>query len=919
VPDNVELTALTFLASNRHLGWEGGGLLIQWTSAFVSDFTARERTDAVRARRLAAALWRLMIGAMLVVGAICAAKAIRAGEMQPELWPAPVPMRGARRPDVDERVDRLLANMTLEEKVGQMIQADIASITPAQLRQYKLGSILAGGGAAPGNDVRTTPKAWLDLTNAFFSASLETGNAAHGAIPIIFGIDAVHGNAKIVGATIFPHNVGLGAMQDAPLMRRIGEATAAEVAAIGADWTFAPTVAVVRDPRWGRSYESYSEAPQLVAQYAAAMVEGLQGIPGTADFMGPGHTLASVKHFLGDGGTLWGRDQGDDEAPEAVLAHVHAAGYPAAIQSGALIVMASYNSWRGTKLHSSHYLLTDILKGRMGFDGFVVGDWNAHEQIPGCTKFDCPAAYLAGVDMLMAPDSWQALYDNTIAEARSGVIPIGRIDDAVRRILRVKVIAGIFDRAPPLQRPDAGQLDALGAPAHRAIARQAVRESLVLLKNERGILPLSPRARILVAGRAADDIGAQSGGWTIDWQGDHNTREDFPGATSIFAGIKAAVTAAGGTAVLSADGGFDARPDAAIVVYGEGPYAEFEGDRETLEYSPGDTRDLELLRRLRSQRIPVISVFLSGRALWANPEINVSDAFVAAWLPGSEGEGIADVLFRAADSSIAYDFTGRLSVSWPRTPMPVTFDGTEEQARGVLFTRGYGLDYAHNGSSAHVAQLDEHAHLPIDRGGPDSLYQAAHVTAPWSIYLADAGLGAGAEVRLTTASQESPLRGLVVSQDSSGVTARWSGAAPTIFRIAGRASDYRPLANANTAVEFRYLVEQAPTGPVLIGVRCIPPYLRHPPAGSGIGTTSPSAWKCGTERGAVMDLTSTLKSAPLNAWRTYSFSLACLAARGADLSNVEAPFAIATAGQLALTISEVRLVQEQAPPLCGGG
>jgi beta-glucosidase len=338
---------------------------------------------------------RLTVGAICVAGAIHAATPLQADEMQPGLWPAPAHSAQSRPADVEAQVDHLLASMTLEEKVGQMIQADIASITPAQLRQYKLGSILAGGGAAPGDDVRTTPKAWFDLTSAFFSASLETGNAAHRAIPIIFGIDAVHGNAKIVGATIFPHNVGLGAMHDAALMRRIGAATAEEVAAIGVDWTFAPTVAVVRDPRWGRSYESYSESPELVAQYAAAMVEGLQGTPGDAGFMGPGRTLASVKHFLGDGGTVAGRDQGDDRASEAVLAHVHAAGYPAAIKSGAQIVMASYNSWRGTKLHSSHYLLTDVLKGRMGFEGFVVGDWNAHEQLPGCTKFDCPAAHSA--------------------------------------------------------------------------------------------------------------------------------------------------------------------------------------------------------------------------------------------------------------------------------------------------------------------------------------------------------------------------------------------------------------------------------------------------------------------------------------------------------------------------------------------
>ena len=864
----------------------------------------------MRARRLTAVIRRMTVGAMFVIGALCAAVALRADERRPELWPTPVHRAPAGAAGVDALVDGLLAHMTLEEKVGQMIQADIASITPEQLRQYRLGSILAGGGAAPANDVRTTPQAWLDLTNALFSASLETGGDVHRAIPIIFGIDAVHGNAKVLGATIFPHNVGLGAMHDAPLMRRIGDATAQEVAAIGADWTFAPTVAVVRDPRWGRSYESYSDSPQLVAQYAAAVVAGLQGTPGSAQFLGPGHTLASVKHFLGDGGTLAGRDQGDNEAPETVLARVHAAGYPAAIESGALIVMASYNSWRGTKLHASHYLLTDILKGRMGFDGFVVGDWNAHEQIPGCTKFDCPAAYLAGVDMLMAPDSWQALYNNTLIEARSGFIPAARIDDAVRRILRVKALAGMFERAPPRQRPDAGHFELLGSAAHRDIAREAVRESLVLLKNERGTLPLSPHSRVLVAGQAADDIGTQSGGWTIDWQGDHNLREDFPGATSIFAGISAAVTAAGGTAVLSIDGRYDARPDAAIVVYGEGPYAEFEGDRETLEYSPGNTRDLALLRRLHSQGIPVISVFLSGRAMWVNPQINASDAFVAAWLPGSEGEGIADVLFRAEDGSVAHDFKGRLAVSWPRTAMP---------ASGVLFARGYGLDYAQTVGAAHVAHLDENPHVPAELRTRDTFYHAAHVTAPWSIYLADAGLGAGAEVRLTTSRQESPLRGLVVAQDSNGVTARWNGSAPTMFRIAGRMADYRSLADANAAIEFRYRVEEAPTAPVLIGVRCLPPYYRHPPDPPGSDTAMSSAWKCGTERGAFTDLTATLRSAPLNAWRTYSYSLACLAAQGADLSTVEAPFAISTTGQLALTISEVKLLRRTALPRCGGG
>jgi len=567
--------------------------------------------------------------ALLLLGSAAASPPASAPaiSVHPELWPAAAP---ASDEATEAFVEQLLAHMSLEDKVGQMIQADIASISPAELRAYRLGSILAGGGAAPGDNVRATAQAWLDMTDEFYRASLTATSAAHPPIPILFGIDAVHGHAKVAGATIFPHNVALGAAHDPDLVGRIGRATAEEVAATGIDWTFAPTVAVARDVRWGRSYESYSESPELVAEYAAAMITGLQGQRDTPQFMAPGHTLSSVKHFLGDGGTLGGRDQGNTTVPEASLSAVHGAGYPAAIKAGALIVMASYNSWNGVKLHGNHYLLTDILKGRLGFNGFVVGDWNAHEQVPGCTKYRCAAAILAGVDMLMAPDSWRQLYENTLAQVRSGEIPQTRIDDAVRRILRVKTVAGLFKRPAPKQRSDAGDFARLGSAAHRALAREAVRKSLVLLKNDHGTLPLNPHARILVAGDAADSIGAQTGGWTIDWQGDRNSNVDFPGGTSIFGGIRAAVDAGGGSAVLSKDGRFTDKPDAAIVVFGEGPYAEFEGDRENLEFSPNDERALELLRRLHAEGVPTVAVFLSGRPLWVNPEINASDAFVAA-------------------------------------------------------------------------------------------------------------------------------------------------------------------------------------------------------------------------------------------------------------------------------------------------
>jgi beta-glucosidase len=801
--------------------------------------------------------------------------------VHPELWAAAEP--AAADPATEAFVQQLLAHMSLEDKIGQMIQADIASISPADLRTYKLGSILAGGNAAPGDNVRSAPQAWLNLTNDYYRASLAANSATHPPIPILFGIDAVHGNAKVVGATIFPHNVGLGAAHDPELIRRIGAATAQEVAATGMNWTFAPTVAVARDVRWGRSYESYSESPALVAEYAAAMVEGLQGERGTPQFMAPGHTLSSVKHFLGDGGTVAGRDQDNVIFSEAELSAVHGAGYPAAIKAGALIVMASYNSWNGVKMHANHYLLTDILKGRLGFQGFVVGDWNAQEEVPGCTKYRCAAAILAGVDMLMAPDSWRELYKNTLQQVRSGEIPQSRIDDAVRRILRVKRIAGLFQRAAPAEGSPAGDfsaldLSALGSAAHRALARQAVRESLVLLKNDRGTLPLNPSARILVAGDAADSIGIQSGGWTIDWQGDHNSNADFPGGTSIFGGIQAAVKAAGGSAVLSKEGRFVEKPDAAIVVFGEAPYAEYQGDRENLDFSPNDEHELALLRRLHAAGVPTVAVFLSGRPLWVNPEINASDAFVAAWLPGSEGEGVADVLFRSTGRE-HYDFTGRLAFSWPRTAMPVTFDAAGKVS-GALFPRGWGLDY-HN--AADPPRLVEDPQIPPHwapvRG---SLFHEGHVIAPWSLFVGDDM----AEVHVTTARQASPQGSVVAALAPDGTSIVWAGTQSGLFIISGRPGDLRPQANQGMVIDLRYRVDRVPDQDVKIGLRCAEPL-------------------CGTQGGAMLDVTRAFKDS--GDWRTLSIPLSCFTAAGADLAQVAEPFAVETSGRFGLTIKEVRL------------
>ncbi len=825
--------------------------------------------------------------------------------IHPQSWPALTPAKPLDS-KTEAFIDGLLAKMTLEEKVGQLIQADISAITPEDLHTYKLGSILAGGNSAPGGDVRTTPAQWLALADEFYRASVAGGAGNHPAIPELFGIDAVHGHSRIPGATVFPHNVGLGATHDPALIEKIGRAAAEEVAATGLDWTFSPTVAVVRDVRWGRSYESYSEDPLLVASCARAMVRGLQGVPGTADYFGAGHTLASVKHFLGDGGTVAGRDQFDNRIDEAGLRTVHAPGYESAIEAGALNVMASYNGWQGTKMHAQKALLTEVLKGRWNFPGFVVGDWNGQEEIPGCTKYDCPEALNAGLDMYMAPDSWRELYRNLLAQVRSGAISQARLDDAVRRILRVKTTIGLFSKGAPATRPDAGHFAVLGSAAHRAIAREAVRESMVLLKNNGGVLPLDPHGRILVAGAGADDIGMQSGGWTIDWQGDHNTNADFPGGTSIYSGIKAAVESAGGKATLSIDGSYQQRPSAAIVVFGESPYAEFEGDRETLQFLPNDRTHMKILNRLHAAGIPVVAVFISGRPLWVNPELNASDAFVAAWLPGSEGGGIADVLFRSADGKSRATFTGRLGFSWPATAMPVGFDKSSAVS-GALFQRGYGLSGSERST---VGQLSEDPKVSPAQRQIGTLFSSGHVTAPWSIYVRDSA----AEVRLTMQSQLSPDGAVNVRLESPAVRAVWSGKGPAELRIGGRAADLRAAVRENLALVVRYRVDARPTKQVRMGFRCEGPY-RAPAAKNADG--SPRDWSyCGTRAGATVEVTDILSRAPLGAWATLQLPLKCFAATPADVSLVNGQFALDTAGTLDVSFSDIGLSRASSGAAC---
>lgn len=666
----------------------------------------------------------VLSGLALLATAPMAAGQTNGAQADPSAWPHAHSPEALTGPRTEARVRELMAAMTLEEKVGQLIQADIGSIVPADLQRYPLGSILAGGSSGPGGQDKAPPETWLALATGFQSAATSrTGSR----IPLLIGIDAVHGHTNIPGATVFPHNIGLGAAADPALVQAIAAATAQEVASTGFNWTFAPTLAVPRDDRWGRTYEGFSEDPELQRRLAGPYVLGLQGSLRDGEGLTPGHVMGSAKHFLADGGTLDGRDRGDAPVSERELIDVHLSGYPQAIDAGVLSIMVSFSGWNGVKHTGNRSLLTDVLRGPLGFEGLVIGDWDAHAFVPECRPDSCAAAVNAGIDMFMAPNSWKALYDNTLEQVRTGEISTARLDEAVARILRVKVASGAFE-----PQPLAGNFTRLGAPDHRALARDAVRRSLVLLKNDGGVLPLRPGARVLVAGAAADDIAKAAGGWTFSWQGTGNTNADFPGGHSIWSALADAVRAVGGEALLSRDGAFTQRPDVAVVVFGEAPYAEFYGDLDTLDFAP--TEGLELLRSLKAQGIPTVAVFLSGRPLWVNPEINAADAFVAAWLPGSEGRGVADVLVAGADGRARHDFGGRLSFSWPRTA------GQPPQNRGdagyaPLFPFGFGLTY---GDRRPTPRLSEDPETP-EASGPSRLFASGRFVAPWSLTLQDEG------------------------------------------------------------------------------------------------------------------------------------------------------------------------------------
>src|SRR5256712_929515 len=649
------------------------------------------------ARRRSSSGPAVLVGLVLVMGAAGDQRAqareddeARCGEI-PRLPPATtdwprIRSEIRRDPFTEAIIAGMVSRMTLPEKVGQMTQAEIQSITPAEVRQYHIGSVLNGGGSWPNSDKHATPSAWLAFADAYWDAALAADGEVK--IPIMWGIDAVHGNSNVFGATLFPHNIGLGAARDPCLVRRIARASAEQVRVTGQDWAFAPTLAVVRDDRWGRTYEGFSEDPAITRAYAAAYVAGLQNAGEGEDedrsvrrLRG---VLATAKHFIGDGGTAEGRDQGVNPSSEAVLREIHGQGYFGALGAGAQTVMISFSSWTNEelnihegKVHGSRYLITDVLKGKMGFDGLVVSDWNGIGQVTGCSNFRCAQALNAGIDVFMVPAEWRQFIDNTIQLVQSGAVPMSRIDDAVTRILRVKLRAGLFGARRPSERRLAGDAGTL---VHPELAREAAQRSTVLLKNQGGVLPLARNQKILVVGKGADKFSIQTGGWSLSWQGTGNSNADFPNGETVLAGIRREV---GDANVTFSETGIDpSQFGAVIAVIGETPYAEGVGDigrTRTLEHAARYPSDLDVLNRVASpvpgRGPPVVTIFFSGRPAYVNKELNRSDAFVAAFLPGTEAGAIADLLFRDARGRIGRGFTGKLSYSWPlaacQTPLHV--------------------------------------------------------------------------------------------------------------------------------------------------------------------------------------------------------------------------------------------------------
>ncbi|KFI05092.1 glycoside hydrolase family 3 protein [Massilia sp. BSC265] len=785
-------------------------------------------------------------------------------------WPT---VRSAIAKDaaLEKRVTEIVSKMTLAQKVGQMTQPEIKSATPEDVKRYYLGSVLNGGGSWPNGNKHAKAAEWLALAQRYHEASMSTDMAIK--VPVVWGTDAVHGHNNVFGATLFPHNIGLGAARNPKLMEEIGAATAKATRASGIAWVFGPTLAVVRDDRWGRTYESYAEHPEVVRSYAGAYVRGMQG-----NLKDDANTIATAKHFIGDGGTEFGKDRGVNKSTKSQMINIHGAGYYPALEAGVQTVMSSFNSWNdvagGTnygKMHGSRAMLTDVLKTKMGFDGFVITDWNGHGEVPGCRNDSCAAAINAGNDMIMVPDDWKAFIANTIKQVESGEIPMSRIDDAVSRIIRVKLRAGLFDKSPA-QNAYAGKDDVM---QHRELARRAVRESLVLLKNDSPVLPIARGKKILVVGKTADDMSNQSGGWSITWQGTANTNADFPNGDTVLAGIREA--AGKDNVTFSVDGkGVDvSKFDVVVAVIGERPYAEGDGDigpSGTLRHSSRYPEDLAVLQAVAGRGKPVVTVFVSGRPLYVNDLLNLSDVFVAAWLPGTEGKGVSDLLVSGPKR---YDFTGKLPFSWPKSVCQTDLN-VGDKNYAPLFAYGYGLKAA---TRSKVGKLD--ATYPAGGCGVSNSFpvfsQADRASFPLTIRSGQQTLVLGADLNSTFSLPGVSVQTSQVNTQQDAKLVTWTGPA-TIEARGARAMVLPAAASANAALRFDTIVSGAPSGKVTMSM------------GSG-----------------TLDTTALFKRLAGKGKQTVNIPLACFQAKGTDLAKVNTPFSVTSDAGFAAAFTNIEI------------
>jgi beta-glucosidase len=822
-------------------------------------------------------------------------------------------------PALETRIEMILAQMTLEEKLGQMIQAEVQQLLPQDIKTYKIGSALNGAGVWPGKDRYSSPLVWAGMIQEFWQASAESFETRPFSIPFAWATDAVHGHNNLFKATIFPHNIGLGATRDSELISRIGRVTAVELAASGMDWTFAPTVALPLDSRWGRFYEGYSQDPEIVKAFAASMVQGLEG--SESGFPPETSVLSSIKHWIGDGGTRWGVDRGTNYCSEEELRELHASGYASAIAAGAQVVMVSFSAWCNSnnydftpevgspynfKMHGSRYLITDVLKKQMGFDGVVLTDWDGHCEVSKCTLKDARYCINAGADILMveARGDWLAILKQTKDDIQAGLILPERIDDANRRILRVKLRSSLPKKAAPLDREvvrHAHQI--VGCAEHRAVAREAVRKSLVLLKNENHLLPLQRTARVLLAGSAANSLSKQLGGWSLSWQSNVLSSEEFPAARTLSMALHENMAPDTVTVYDSAIPLDSALYEAAIVAIGEDAYAEMMGDIRpwrSLHYAslkPSYAEDVELLRSIHSSGIPIICVYFGGRPLYLNEELNLSTSFVVAWLPGIAGEGITDVLLRSREGALQHDFAGVLPCHWPATPhgfrllypLEETAHGLHPEYAGdqeVLFPAGYGLQYA-KPIAAPTLIISNVLPQPLPAiPTRDLILLDSYLDSRLSPRIAGNGFWVGADVSRSIPTDA--LLGHVEPIDhlgqNDGLHIFFNGRIASLYFEFPDwdVEDMRGYLHVGANLQFNVRMHAPTTGPVRLAAH----------------NTYPSV--------GIYDATEIFRQLPVGKWTQVIVPLSKIEAAGSDFSKVNVPFMLHTDAEMRFDIANLR-------------